>query len=265
MGNAITTGKVRLSFCHVWQPQAPLNGQGDAKYSVTLLIPKNDVQTLNAIYAAMEAAKQEGVSSTWGGNLPPIVKYPIYDGDGVRSSGEPFGEECKGHMVITANSKAQPGVVDINVQPILNQSEVYSGCFARVNLNFFPYSNSGNKGIGCGLNCVQKVADGEPLSGGVSAEEAFGGKNAYVAAAAQNAQTQQYNAGMPAQSYQMPTQQPYQPPTQQAYPQAAMPPYGQIPQGSPYGNAGMPAQPYQQYPQIDPVTGQPAIGNVMGL
>lgn len=216
----VTTGKVRLSFCHVWQPQAPQNGQGEAKYSVTILIPKSDTQTLNAILAEMESAKQQGVSSKWGGVMPPIVKTPLYDGDGVRPSGEPFGEECRGHMVITASSKSQPAVVDLNVQPILNQSEVYSGCYARVSLNFFAYAQNGNKGIGCGLNCVQKIADGEPLSGGVSAQEAFGGVNAYS---------------------QMPQ-------TAQSVPQ-------QTPQ------YGMPQAPQQ----IDPITGMPAVGGIMGI
>ena len=58
---AVTTGKVRLSYCHVWEPQAPLNGQGEAKYSVTILIPKTDTATLNAIYAEMQMAEQQGV------------------------------------------------------------------------------------------------------------------------------------------------------------------------------------------------------------
>lgn len=245
---AITTGKVRLSFCHVWQPQTPQNG-GDPKYSVTILIPKSDVATINALYAEMEQAKQAGVSNTWGGTLPPIVKIPLYDGDGVRPSGEPFGLECKGHMVITASSKTQPQVVDLNVQPILNQAEVYSGCYGRVSLNFFAYNQAGNRGIGCGLNCVQKVADGEPLSGGVSAQEAFGGSNAYQGAA------QPPVAGMTAGG--MTSATPGS--TNYGY-QAPM-------QGMPggYPQQTYPGQPQAQMP-IDPITGQPLMqGGVMGI
>ena len=242
---AITTGKVRLSFCHVWQPQTPQNG-GDPKYSVTILIPKSDVATINALYAEMEQAKQAGVSNVWGGTMPPIVKIPLYDGDGVRPSGEPFGAECRGHMVVTASSKTQPQVVDLNVQPILNQAEVYSGCYGRVSLNFFAYNQAGNRGVGCGLNCVQKVADGEPLSGGVSAQEAFGGSNAYASAA----QAQPLMAGglTPATpggatyGYQVPTPGIPAGYPQQAYPQQSQP------------------------GQIDPITGRPLMqGGVMGI
>ena len=91
---AITTGKVRASFVHIFQPSIPQNG-GDPKYSITLLIPKGDAATLNSIYAEIEKAKQDGVQK-FGGSIPPMCRIPIYDGDGVRpASGEPFGEECQ--------------------------------------------------------------------------------------------------------------------------------------------------------------------------
>ena len=93
------------------------------------------------------------------------------------SDGMPFGEECKGHWVFTASAKVDypPEVVDKMGNPIINQSEVYSGMYGRVNVNFFPYSFGGKKGIGCGLGPVQKLEDGETLSGGhVSAAQAFG-------------------------------------------------------------------------------------------
>lgn len=88
----------------------------------------------------------------------------------------PYGDECKGHWVFTASAQASkpPYVVDANIQPILQQSEIYSGMYGRANVSFFPYNASGKKGIGCGLNGVQKLRDGEPLGGGVTAAEAFG-------------------------------------------------------------------------------------------
>ena len=66
-----------------------------------------------------------------------MLKNPMHDGDGTRPNGEPFGEECKGHMVMTASSKQRPEVVDANCQAILNPAEVYAGCYGRVSLNFF--------------------------------------------------------------------------------------------------------------------------------
>lgn len=237
---SITTGKVRASFVNVFTPQAPIGG-GEAKYSITLLIPKTDVTTLNAIQAEIERAKQEGVSRVFGGTMPAMVKSPLYDGDGVRVNGEPFGEECRRCMVLRASSKDQPSVVDLSVQPILNVHDVYSGCFVRASINFFAYNQNGNRGIGCGLNAVQKIEDGEPLTSRVSAQEAFGGNNAYAGGfnAAPYAPQQNPVSG---QAYQ--AQTPYM---QQPY--SAVPP-----QQNP-----VPGQMY------DPVTGAPIGGGVMGI
>ncbi|MDO5027557.1 MAG: DUF2815 family protein [Tissierellia bacterium] len=173
----VTTGEVRLSYVNLFQPRAAQTGQ-EEKYSVTILLPKSDVQTKQRIDAAIEAAKQKGAADKWGGTIPPVVHTVIHDGDGVKpSDGTPFGQECKGHWVFTASSKKDypPEVVDQQLNPIINQSEIYSGCYARVNINFFPYKFGNNKGVGCGLGPVQKLRDGEPLGGTTTkANDVFG-------------------------------------------------------------------------------------------
>ncbi len=226
----VTTGEARFSFVHVFKPYAFQQGQ-EEKYSVTVLVPKTDTDTMARINAAIEAAKQRGVSDKWNGQCPPILPTPVHDGDGVRpSDGMPFGDECKGHWVFTASAKADypPEVVDASGNPIINQSEVYSGMYGRVNVNFFPYAFGGKKGIGCGLGPVQKLRDGEALGGGrVSAAQAFG------------------------------TPIPQQPQTGTV---PGAPVYLQ-PQTPPYAGAGTPApqQPTAQVPTggINPITGLP--------
>lgn len=175
--NTITIGEVRLSYCNLFQPRANQMGQ-EPKFSVTVLVPKTNTAAKAAIDAAVQVAIEAGVAKCWNGVRPPQPAICVHDGDGARpSDGMPFGAECKGHWVFTASCKADrpPFVVDGNIQPILQQSEVYSGMYGRVNISFFPYANSGKKGIGCGLNGVQKLRDGEPLGSRVSAEDAFGG------------------------------------------------------------------------------------------
>lgn len=254
----VTTGQVRLSFVHLFQPYANKPGQ-EPKYSTSILIPKSDVATMQRINAAIEAAAQKGVAGIWNGARPPQLKTPIWDGDGVRQNGEPFGPECKGHWVLTASSKQQQAIVDVNLNPIINQSEVYSGMYARVNINFFPFSNSGNRGIGAGLGPVQKLADGEPLGGRVTAEQAFGGNGGGVGYAPAPAPQGWEQAAPPQQFGQQP---PVAPPTYQQPPQAG---YGQAPQ--PYGQPGFATpQPPAQPPQpIDPITGKPINGGVWGI
>ena len=82
-------------------------------------------------------------------------------------------EAYKGHYFINANSNTAPQIVDRAVKPILDRSEVYSGCYARVSPNFYAFNSNGNKGIACGLNNLQKIRDGEPLGGKSRAEDDF--------------------------------------------------------------------------------------------
>ena len=179
----VLTGECRLSYCNLTTPRAAQQG-GEPKYSVTLLIPKTDVATKADIDAAIQAAANEALSKVWNGARPPQLSVPIWDGDGVRKSGVPFGDECKGHWVMTASTKNKPQVVGIdNINCELSPADIYSGMYARVTIRFFGYSNSGNKGIGCGLGNVMKTRDGEALAGSASASVDFAGVGAAPAAA----------------------------------------------------------------------------------
>ena len=147
----VLTGEVRLSYVHLIEPRTNKPGD-DPKYSATLLIPKTDFATKADIDASIQAAAQDAVSKVWNGAAPPQLRVPIYDGDGVRQSGEPFGEECRGHWVMSASTFNKPQVVGIqNINQELPPREVYSGMYARVTIRFSGYPHSGNKGIGCGL------------------------------------------------------------------------------------------------------------------
>lgn len=188
----VLTGEVRLSYVNLTAPRAA-QPNAQPKYSVTLLIPKTDNATLMDINASIKAAYEEGVTKKWGG-AHPQQKIIVHDGDGLRPSGLPFGDECKGHWVLTASSKNKPQVVGIdNVNCELASNDIYSGMYARVTINFFAYDTAGSKGVGCGLGNVMKTRDGEPLSGGASAASDFADFNTMPAAPAyQQPASQQY-------------------------------------------------------------------------
>lgn len=281
---AVTTGEVRLSFVNLFTPRANQPGQ-EPKYSTTILIPKSDYATMQRINAAIEAAAQKGATSIWNGARPPQLAVPIHDGDGLRPNGEAFGPECKGHWVLTASSKQQQAVVAADMSPMIDQTRVYSGVYGRVNINFFPYLNSGKKGVGAGLGPVQILRDGEPLGGRISAEQAFGGNGGGVgytpapgpqgweqAAPPQQqyGQQPQQGYGQPQQGFGQQPQQQYGQQPQQGYGQAPQQGYGQQPQQG-YGQQppaqqgyGQAPQQYGQQPpaqqQIDPITGRPMPG-----
>ena len=167
----ITGPKTIWSYANVWDHKS-ING-GAPKYSVSLIIPKSDTQTVEKIKAAIQAAYEEGQSKLKGnGKSVPaldLIKTPLRDGDRER----PDDPTYAGCYFINANSATAPGIVDADRQPILERSEVYSGVYGRASINLYAFNSNGNKGIACGLNNLQKISDGEPLGGKSRAEDDF--------------------------------------------------------------------------------------------
>jgi hypothetical protein len=171
----VITGKVRLSYAHVFTPQK--DDQGEDKYSTAILIPKTDKETLRKIKSAVDAAKEQG-KSKWGGKIPVNLKLPLRDGDEERADDEAY----VGHYFLNASSKAKPSVAKpigkgadgkMKFQDITDSTEVYSGCYAKVSMNFFPFDTKGNRGVAAGLNHVVKVQDGEFLGGRTNLQDDF--------------------------------------------------------------------------------------------
>lgn len=164
----VITGIVRLSYANVHEPKS-ING-GAEKFSASLIIPKSDTKTITAINAAVDAAIEEG-KGKFGGKVPnkAILKLPLRDGDIDRPEDEAYADS----YFVNANSNTPPQIVDKQVNPILERSEVYSGVYARVSINFYAFNSNGNKGVACGLGNIQKVRDGEPLGGRTNAADDF--------------------------------------------------------------------------------------------
>ncbi|HEX5555316.1 MAG TPA: DUF2815 family protein [Chitinophagaceae bacterium] len=168
LATKVITGKVRFSYAHVWEAVAN-DENSKPKFSVALLIPKSDKKTIAAINRAVEAAKQQGKTSKFGGKLPVNLKLPLRDGDEER----PDDEVYSGHYFVNASALTKPGIVDKDRNPIMDKEDFYSGCYGIASVNFYPFAVSGNKGIACGLNNLMKTQDGEPLGGRISAEDDF--------------------------------------------------------------------------------------------
>lgn len=169
MGN-LTLQNVRLSYAHIWEAHSMDPATQAPRFSASLLLPKTDTAQVQAVQRAIQQALQEGAAK-FNGTIPPAaaLKLPLRDGDAERADDPVYA----GHWFLNANSKTRPQIVDENVQPILDQELVYSGCYVNVSLSFFAFNRNGNRGVAVGLGPIQKVRDGEKLGGGPDAASVF--------------------------------------------------------------------------------------------
>lgn len=155
----------RSSYAFVFEPKETPNG--DLKYQICLIFDKTNAKDWVSVAQAIvnAAAKKFGADpAKW----PKNLKCPFRDGDEERD-----GKEYENAIFLNAGSKNKPGIVDRQMNPIMDKDEFYSGCYARASLTFYPYDQAGNKGVGTGLNNLLFWDDGERLDGAVAAEDDF--------------------------------------------------------------------------------------------
>lgn len=155
-----TPKAVRLSYAHVLKPYAAAKDQ-EAKYSVQLMIPKTDKATKQALMDAARECFENNPAIFKGYDFEDL--FSLQDGDGKSPKGKKYGSEMAGFWLRAASNKRKPKVIDKQRNEIMDEDEVYSGCWAKVGLTMYPYSVSGNVGIGCSLDLVMKTKDDEPF------------------------------------------------------------------------------------------------------
>lgn len=169
----VTTPLVRLSYANVFKPRENALSKKQ-EYSAALLFKKGE--DLSALKRAMTAALEKKFGknkSEW----PQQLRNPFRDQKdrGRMVDGKlvlPDGYE-EGAVYINVRSDQKPGVVDKNLQPILDETEVYSGCWCHVSVNAYAYDAMGNKGAAFGLMNIQKVKDDAPLGSRTTPEMDF--------------------------------------------------------------------------------------------
>lgn len=166
MSDNIITPKFRVSYPNVFRARKnDLNGKDE--YSIVALFPKGtDLSALKK--AASEAAKEK-----WGDKIPTNLRSPFRDQAEKEKDGKlPEGYEA-GAIFISMKSTQRPGLVDGNRQPVIDENDFYAGCFARAQVRAYAYEQKGNRGVAFGLQNLQKMGEGDPLSSRVKAEDAF--------------------------------------------------------------------------------------------
>jgi len=160
----VITPLARLSYPYLFEPAQAMQAGGQEKYQCELIFsPDADLSELRA---AIEQAKHD----KWGDKPPAKLRSPFRDGDTDRE-GKMGYDGC---TFIGARSNQQPGVVIGRYKdPVVNQSDVYGGCWVKASVTAFAYDTNGNKGLSFGLNNVWKIRDGDPFGSRRSAEDDF--------------------------------------------------------------------------------------------
>lgn len=166
-GNTVITGEVRLSYVHLLEPSDNFDS-GKLRYSVRVLVSKDDTDTLEAIKQAKESVIRAGLEKHWGGSLPKKIADTMVDSDVAEDQkGEVYAEkdpEEANHFAIPAWNANAVEVVNAGMRPA-NEDEIYSGVYARVALRPWLWNSNGRKGISYSLEAVQIIRDGERLGG----------------------------------------------------------------------------------------------------
>ena len=172
----VVTGRVRLSYQHLDEPSAAVEG-AEPKYSAVLMVPKSDAATKAKLDKAVKAA----IDEKFEGKLPKGSNPIFKDGDkemerkfdgGVDHEKNP---EYAGHWILSASAKATKKPILLgagNAQ--VDDSEFYSGCYVRASLIAWGYDAAGNTGVGFSLMSLKKAADGEPFGTVYDPSDDFG-------------------------------------------------------------------------------------------
>jgi len=166
MANNIITPNAVLSFPVLFSPR-PRSEGAKAVYSCALLFDATAQKSPE--YKAMQQACLDAAKAKFGANVNlKSLQFPF------RDAGEKdYAGYEDGMTYINPWSEQRPGIVDAQVQDVLDQSLVYAGMTVRASIAPFAWSNSGKKGVSFGLNHIQLVKEGTRIDGRISASKAF--------------------------------------------------------------------------------------------
>lgn len=167
--DTVVTPYFRASYSNLFKPQLN-NMSGEMEYSVVALFPKGENLT------ELKALARKACEKTWGTDIqkwPKKLRLPFRDQGEKEKEGRLPDGYVEGALFLTLKSKQKPGIIDQSRQDILDETEIYAGCWIRAVVNAYTYDTKGNQGVAFGLQHVQKVKDGDSLSGRTRAQDVF--------------------------------------------------------------------------------------------
>lgn len=168
---SVMTPEAMLGFHSLFHAKAIEEGK-EPTFNCTLIFSPDAQKTPE--FAAMKAAAAAAATKKWGANVPSGLRNPFRP---CAEKPKYFSDLGDGWLYINCSTKQRPGVVKPQgngTVPVLDENEVYSGCFVRATLSPYAYDQKGNKGVSFGLGNVLKARDGERRGGRPTADQEFG-------------------------------------------------------------------------------------------
>jgi hypothetical protein len=175
MAKKLVTPAGVASYPHLDLPQAAMNGQGNPKYSLSLVFAKGTDLT------ALQAAVLEAAIEKFGANAAAKIKSGALKSP-FRTDAEAKGYP-EGSTFINVRSEQKPGTVYLypgadGKPAIVPDDKVketfYAGATVRASITAFAYDRPESKGVSVGLNNVQLLDGTTPrLDGRTKATDDF--------------------------------------------------------------------------------------------
>lgn len=168
MAEKLITPEFRAAYIGIFKATAPReNPNGAKKYSIrAVFMPGTDI-------SALKKEAQAAAIEKWANAVPKTMRSPFRTNEELDNPIPGVPDDAV-VMTFSANEDRRPGIVDAQLQDIIDDSEVYSGAWFRAQVRAYAYDQAGNKGVSFGLENVQKTRDDEPLGKGkVPASKAF--------------------------------------------------------------------------------------------
>lgn len=165
------TGRVILQFINFKEPFS-FNEKDNPKYSVTILIPKDNKAEIDNLKKIINKHwKESGLSDTKNG------QFPLKDGETIYNEkiaeGKEMDETIKGFYQFKSTTKFKYKLVtkDPKINFTGEESEI-KGYWCRLSINVYAYKSGSNCGVTSFLNAVQAIEpSGIDIPGGSVAND----------------------------------------------------------------------------------------------
>jgi hypothetical protein len=181
----ILTPRGETAYLYLFNPQDAMEEGKDPLYSATFIWDEGNPRLKKLEDAIVEVAAKFFFASEYkdaGTRAKALAKAKgMLDKGQYRSPLRPGSdkEDAKdadlyvGKKFLKTSTPDKPQVVDKDLETVMHQLDVYSGCIGRADVWLFGYDKKGNRGVSARLNSFQKLDDGERKSGRRPATEAF--------------------------------------------------------------------------------------------